>query len=265
MNQRQLRAYWRKQDRKKLAYERKYIRRFRRALANQIKPVLDYINQSQDPRVVVNQLDTLITKDEIEKVFTDLHYEVGLDFLRSSARGLKSSYGIMTTKQDEDEEFLEYWQLVIQRYIREDALDDIVTILETSRDDALRIIENIISQGLEEGWGIDEYSREMRKQIPKEWRKRLFRAEVIARTETGAAASFGSHQGALSTGLEFDKVWLAISDSVTRDSHSRVNGERRKLRPDEAFSNGLLYPNQKGAPPEEVINCRCNVGYVRPL
>ena len=264
MNQRQLRAYWRKQDRKKLAYERKYIRRFRRALANQIKPVLDYINQVQDPRVVVNQIDTLITKDEIEKVFTDLHYEVGLDFLRSSARGLKSSYGIMTTKQDEDE-FLEYWQLVIQRYIREDALDDIVTILETSRDDALRIIQNIISQGLEEGWGIDEYSREMRKQIPKEWRKRLFRAEVIARTETGAAASFGSHQGALSTGLEFDKVWLAISDSVTRDSHSRVNGERRKLRPDEAFSNGLLYPNQKGAPAEEVINCRCNVGYVRPL
>lgn len=264
MNQRQLIAYWRKQDRKKLAYERKYIRRFRRALANQIKPVLDYINQAQDPRIVVTQLDTLITKDEIEKAFTDLHYEVGLDFLRSSAQGLKSSYGIMTTKQD-DEEFLELWQLIIQRYLREDALDDIVTILETSRDDALRIIQNIISQGLEEGWGIDEYSREMRKQIPKEWRKRLFRAEVIARTETGAAASFGSHQGALSTGLEFDKVWISILDKATRDSHRSIAGERRKLRPDEPFSNGLLYPNQKGAPAEEVINCRCNVGYVRPL
>jgi uncharacterized protein with gpF-like domain len=51
------------------------------------------------------------------------------------------------------------------------------------------------------------------------------------------------------------KIWVAVMDEATRDSHAMVDGEEVPI--DHAFSNGLLYPADSSAPAEEVINCRC--------
>lgn len=79
-------------------------------------------------------------------------------------------------------------------------------------------------------------------------------ALTIARTEVGTlyntarfdemgVQGFASHE------------WVTSLDDATRESHAAVDGD--VVRIGEAFSNGLAYPNQDSAPPEEVINCRC--------
>lgn len=57
------------------------------------------------------------------------------------------------------------------------------------------------------------------------------------------------------TGL--GKQWLATGDDRTRESHMAVNGEI--VKPQERFSNGLLFPGDPNGAASEVYNCRCSV------
>jgi HK97 family phage portal protein len=80
------------------------------------------------------------------------------------------------------------------------------------------------------------------------------RARTIARTEV-----FGAGNEAAFVAMGEDGVrrveWVTRHDDLVRDSHEACDGEVRTLG--EVFSNGLLYPGEFNAPPEEVINCRC--------
>lgn len=88
------------------------------------------------------------------------------------------------------------------------------------------------------------------------------RGETIARTETLSALARSREEAfrqAVDTGAvkaeQVTKVWIATKDNRTRDSHAALNGEKVALN--QPFSNGLMYPHADGAPPEEVVNCRC--------
>lgn len=80
------------------------------------------------------------------------------------------------------------------------------------------------------------------------------RAGLIARTETHNATQYGTMQGYKQGGLR-TKIWVAVLDGSTRDSHAAVDGEERPI--DRPFSNGLMFPGDPKGPAEEVINCRC--------
>jgi HK97 family phage portal protein len=80
------------------------------------------------------------------------------------------------------------------------------------------------------------------------------RAGLIARTETHNATQYGTMQGYKQGGLT-TKIWVAVLDGATRDSHAAVDGEERPL--DRAFSNGLMFPGDPRGDAGEVINCRC--------
>lgn len=80
------------------------------------------------------------------------------------------------------------------------------------------------------------------------------RAGTIARTEVHNATQYGTMEGYRQGGLTI-KIWVAVLDDRTRDSHASVDGEERPL--DVPFSNGLMFPGDPNASAEEVINCRC--------
>ena len=80
------------------------------------------------------------------------------------------------------------------------------------------------------------------------------RAGTIARTEVHNATQYGTIQGYKQGGLT-TKIWVAVLDSETRDSHAAVDGEERPI--DRPFSNGLMFPGDPAGSAEEVINCRC--------
>lgn len=89
------------------------------------------------------------------------------------------------------------------------------------------------------------------------------RARVIARTETHGAANYGSIQAAITTGLPMQKEWLAAEDHRTRASHSEADGQTVGI--EEGFKVGgswMFYPGDPEGPAEEVINCRCTLGFI---
>ena len=51
------------------------------------------------------------------------------------------------------------------------------------------------------------------------------------------------------------KIWVAVQDGETRDSHAITDGEEKPINM--AFSNGLMFPGDPNGSAEEVINCRC--------
>lgn len=82
------------------------------------------------------------------------------------------------------------------------------------------------------------------------------RATTIARTEVHNANQYGILQGYKQAGVTI-KIWVAVRDSATRDSHASIDGEERPI--DRPFSNGLMLPGDPSGPAEEVINCRCQI------
>lgn len=78
------------------------------------------------------------------------------------------------------------------------------------------------------------------------------RARTIARTEVHGATTQGTYEGYVQSGVK-TKIWVAVMDDVTRDSHAMADGEEVPIY--SYFSNGLFQPGDGG--PEDSINCRC--------
>ena len=95
-----------------------------------------------------------------------------------------------------------------------------------------------------------------------------YRAENISRTESITALRAGQHQSVQQaveegeiTEEDATKVWDATSGPRTRPDHNEMDGQRKPLNQPFVAPDGsqLRYPGDRslGAPPEQVINCRC--------
>jgi uncharacterized protein with gpF-like domain len=85
---------------------------------------------------------------------------------------------------------------------------------------------------------------------------------TIARTETAASMNYGKHHAAIetqkSTGLLLQHTWLAVRDDRTRETHVAADGQTQPLAKSFVVGDSrLAYPGDPGAPPAEIINCRC--------
>ena len=83
-------------------------------------------------------------------------------------------------------------------------------------------------------------------------------AKRIARTEGHRIQCQGAMDAmykAKEKGADVVKQWDSTLDGRTRDSHAKLDGERKEV--DERFSNGLMFPGDPNGQAAEVINCRC--------
>lgn len=81
------------------------------------------------------------------------------------------------------------------------------------------------------------------------------RAKTIARTEVHGATQKATIEGYRQAGSPI-KIWVSVTDSVTRDSHLRLDGEERPI--DAPFSNGLQFAGDPSGDASESVNCRCS-------
>jgi HK97 family phage portal protein len=85
------------------------------------------------------------------------------------------------------------------------------------------------------------------------------RALLIARTETHSASVAAGDEALSAMGLQdLKREWIAVEDDMTRTSHLKVDGQKRKQS--ETFLVGkskLSYPGDPAGAAQEVINCRC--------
>jgi len=103
----------------------------------------------------------------------------------------------------------------------------------------------------EEGQAIDTLARAVRDRYANDGTSR---GKTIARTEVGTLYNVSRFAEMGSQGFEHHE-WLTSIDEVTRETHLDNDGKVRRIG--EPFPSGLSYPQESGAPAEEVINCRC--------
>lgn len=129
--------------------------------------------------------------------------------------------------------------------------------LEEASERVKQNIRRDLVQGVVQGEGIPKISRRIQNSLEKN----LNNATRIARTETTRVmgeSRLQAFEKSEEKGLKLEKVWIAASDSRTRDSHAELDGEAVPV--DQPFSNGLMYPgDQSTGDPAETINCRCTM------
>lgn len=134
-------------------------------------------------------------------------------------------------------------------------------ITDTSREE----IESALNEGVAAGEAKPQLAARITNQYQR-WSR--VRSRTIAQTEVVAASNLGTHEAARTTvatlNLTLSKVWVAVQDNRTRPWHRAADGQKRGL--DEYFlveGEELQYPGDwaHGASPDNLINCRCTVGY----
>lgn len=116
-------------------------------------------------------------------------------------------------------------------------------------DIAARIRDQVV-----ESVTANETVDELRKRLKSAFNLETKHASAIARQEAGEAVNGGRFETMAIEGVRKHE-WSSFLDGATRPTHAAVDGEVRRIG--EAFSNGLLYPNDPAAPAEEVVGCRC--------
>jgi len=111
----------------------------------------------------------------------------------------------------------------------------------------------------------DQVGRALLAEVPRDAAQHIFeiaassRAAEISRSAVGAAANFGSREGAKQGGLR-EKTWQ-VNSANPRDEHAAMNGETVGI--DEAFSNGMRWPGDPSGGAENNANCECSVTFGR--
>lgn len=158
-----------------------------------------------------------------------------------------------------------------QAFFTDYSMDFWDQISETSRSE----IGGVIQRGIREGWSISEMQSGL-DSVFQQWiggdgdaalqrfasgRLQPWRTELIARTESTKATSWGAWQTYRGAGVA-EKEWISTSDARTRPTHVTANRQVRKI--DEPFEVGghkMMHPGDGslGAPVSEIGNCRCSV------
>jgi len=243
------------QDYKKLYANalKQYSPKFKKELQNQVNTycrTLDY---------------NAISDKAIKKTIQKLHLAMGVKMAQISSkvvkRSVKGIYEALEVKSAETDLFA----YTILQYLQTQGLDQLASdITNTTKEQIRRYLIQSAEQNLTlpetivllRGAGITDY-----------------RAELIARTETGRAANIGSMVGATSTGLVTVKEWIAAKDNRTRriprDQFDHLNMDGTKIPMDATFKlqnkkggfDLMLHPCDSSGSAGDVCNCRCTLGY----
>jgi hypothetical protein len=232
---------------------KQYSPKFKKELQNQVNTycrTLDY---------------NAISDKAIKKTIQKLHLAMGVKMAQISSkvvkRSVKGHYEALEVKSAETDLF----SYTILQYLQTQGLDQLASdITNTTKDQIRRYLIQSAEQNLTlpetivllRGAGITDY-----------------RAELIARTETGRAANIGSMVGATSTGLVTMKEWIAAKDNRTRriprDQFDHLNMDGTKIPMDATFKlqnkkggfDFMLHPCDSSGSAADVCNCRCTLGY----
>lgn len=181
--------------------------------------------------------------------------EVLVPHYRSVILAMADRFRTVKVKQD--------FEQIVRSYLQANAGDRIRGIANTTRNQIRKALIDASAEGL----GQVAAAKVIEERVGGAVGRR--RANLIARTETHAAASFANHETAKSFGVPMRKQWVATNDGRTRSWHSNVNGQTVDI--DEDFIvpyKGVPYRmKHTGDPnggPHNNINCRCVTIYLEP-
>lgn len=242
------------QDYKKLYWNalREYSPKFKKELQRQVDTYCDTLDFNA------------ISPEGIKKTIKKLHTAMGTKMAGISyadvKKSVKSGQGPIETKSA----LMDLWAYTILTYLEQKGLEQLAEeITDTTKEQ----IRRFLLRAQENNYTIPQTIALLRESGITD-----FRAELIARTETGRAANVGSVVGAVSTGLVTVKEWIATKDNRTRriprDQTDHLHMDGVQVPVDATFEvlgksyiDLMLHPCDSTAHAANVCNCRCTLGY----
>jgi hypothetical protein len=234
---------------------KQYSPKFKKELQNQVNTycrTLDY-----------NKISDKALKKTIYKLHLAMGTKMALISESVVKKSVKGVYVPMEFKSQKTDAF----QYAIIQVLQNDGLDQLAAdITDTTKEQ----IRRFLVQSAEQNLTLPQTIALLRTSGITD-----YRAELIARTETGRAANIGSMVGATSTGLVTIKEWIAARDNRTRreprdhTDHLIMDGVKLPMEKQFQVPNnqvGLGYefmdhPCDSKASAANVCNCRCTLGY----
>lgn len=241
--------------RHQIAHYRKYLRIWNGYYIAQGEIILNNLKEGKEDLI----FNTFVQSD-VEKIFIEMYETVGVAFAQETFVEIEIS-------QKQDSPVQMTWEHWMQQYAITNGSESIVSISQTGREYAKRMINSLNAQAIEQGWSVDQLSDEIEKAVFDEWKiTSKFSAERIARTEVIAASNAGAMLGAESitrtSGLVLKKVWLTALDGREREAHAQAHLQERMMnQPFNVGGDLMSAPGDKTASADNVVNCRCGVAY----
>lgn len=245
-NETQYRADW---QRAHSGYERFAYKKFKTALDDQVKSVVNHIKAYGG--ISKELANMLVTKSPMETAYREVYLKVGVlhaafTLRRINTMGKKSAPGF----------FSDAWNRLMSLFYTNYSASRVSDVTETTREKIQQALDDSYGMTLSEQatyltdtLGADDFNR--------------YRAMMIARTESTTAANYGASLGNEDADYLTAKTWIAVMDQNTRPDHVDANGQI--VANTDFFivgSSEMYYPGDISAPASEVINCRCCVAYV---
>jgi Phage Mu protein F like protein len=194
----------------------------------------------------------------------DKHQNQLFDTLKAHYKKVIPTFGIMSmaqvkSRRFKDDEEDELFSDLADKWIHNEGLKRSKLIADTSEADVLKAI----SDGMDNGDG----TAAIASAIGDVTDLSAFRSEMIARTETHAAATYASVETIRNAqeklGVTMLKSWLPTLDDRTRPAHADMEGSEAIPMDDSFIVDGeeLDRPGDPAGSPDNVINCRCALAY----
>jgi len=223
----------------------------RKALKSYTAALMVEVNKATTTQEIILASEKELKPDAIRKAMLMIYGKTIPYFANQAVKQLKPK------KATPDNIEVDYWHAYIKSKVVPKLANRIKLMTETTEKVFKDTCRRLCADGLAEGLGVDKIARNIQSELGI---AEKYRAERIARTEVVSASNEGSLAGAKSTDLDLDKEWISYIDDKTRESHIELNGATVPMK--DNFSNGLEYPGDPTGEAEEVINCRCTIGYV---
>ena len=243
---------------------------YRKLYANALKqysPKFKKELQKQVDTYCRTQNFNAISDKSLKKTIYKLHLAMGTKMALISESAVKKSVKGVYVPFEFKSQKTDAYQYAIIQVLQNDGLDKLASdITETTKEQ----IRRFLIEAAQKNYTLPETIALLKTAGITD-----YRAELIARTETGRAANIGSMVGATSTGLVTIKEWIAARDNRTRreprdhTDHLIMDGTKLPMEKQFHVPNnqvGLGYelmdhPCDSKASAANVCNCRCTLGY----
>jgi hypothetical protein len=225
-------------------YEKRYEKQIYAALKAQLKPYLEAIKQAPGN---INRFD-LITPAPLADALESLYVVAGTAY----ADAMYSA--IQPAAKSTKEQLRANWSDFMRRFAVTNLSGLLIDINRTS----VKLIERIVSGGLQQGLGVADIARNIEKSVPAIFTNR---SKLIARTEMVKATNTAAMQSSETSDFMYEKKWIPATDERTRQDHlAMLNKPYIPFKqPFIVGSVEMQQPGAPGAPASQVCNCRCKV------
>lgn len=152
-------------------------------------------------------------------------------------------------------------------------LTQVATKVKAIDDTTEQALRSIVVEGTTQGWTRGEIAK--RIQLATGGKIGAYRSRMISRTEVGAVVNIAKTESSKTwkeeTGNKLGKLWIHRGAKDPRDWHQHLDNGRAipeedrwsVTDPNTGITDNMLHPHDMSASAGNVINCGCQVIYVR--